>query len=65
MANFKSKKEKDEAVCRCVEEYQRQGMKKSEAVRTAMGVFGVVCEATIYNIIRRRRRQQEQEEEKV
>ena len=54
MANFKSKKEKDDAICRYVEDCRRRGMKKSEAVRAAMGEFGVVCEATIYNIIRRR-----------
>lgn len=48
-----TRKEKELAVCNKVVYYQRQGFKKSEAVRQTMVDFKYVTEASIYNILRR------------
>lgn len=48
-----TRKEKELAVCNKVAYYQRQGFKKSEAVKLTMVDFKYVTEASIYNILRR------------
>ena len=48
-----TRKEKELAVCNKAGYYQRQGFKKSEAVKLTMVDFKYVTEASIYNILRR------------
>lgn len=50
---IKSQKEKESLVVQSVENYMKQGLKKSEAVRRTMSDFNYATEAAIYNIYKR------------
>ena len=50
---IKSQKEKESLVVQSVENYMKQGLKKSEAVRRTMSDFKYACEASIYGILKR------------
>lgn len=49
----KSQKEKESMIILAVENYMKQGIKKSEAVRRTMSDFNYACEASIYGILKR------------
>lgn len=50
---IKSQKEKESMIILAVENYMKQGIKKSEAVRRTMSDFNYACEASIYGILKR------------
>lgn len=50
---IKSQKEKESLVAQSVENYMKQGLKKSEAVRRTMSDFNYTCEGSIYGILKR------------
>ena len=50
---IKSQKEKESMIILAVENYMKQGIKKSEAVRRTMSDFNYATEAAIYNIYKR------------
>ena len=50
---IKSQKEKESMIILAVENYMKQGIKKSEAVRRTMSDFNYACEASIYGILTR------------
>lgn len=50
---IKSQKEKESMIILSVENYMKQGLKKSEAVRRTMSDFNYACEASIYGILKR------------
>ena len=53
---IKSQKEKESLVVQSVENYMKQGLKKSEAVRRTMSDFNYATEAAIYNIYKRNKK---------
>ena len=48
-----SQKEKERMVCLSVDNYMKQGLNKSEAVRRTMSDFKYACEASIYGVLKR------------
>ena len=48
-----TQKEKESMIVLAVENYMKNGLKKSEAVRRTMSDFNYVCEASIYGVLKR------------
>lgn len=49
------KSQKESMIILAVENYMKQGIKMSEAVRRTMSDFNYACEASIYGILKRNR----------
>lgn len=50
---IKSQKEKESMIILSIENYMKNGLKKSEAVRQVMRDFNYATESAIYGIIKR------------